>query len=209
MTWLPYGRGNNTSVGCGRPANPAKLHSIWDALQHLVLIEVYNRRRASRFRRNRGVPYQELTDLPPFARFLTAANGDGIEPSIHAKPERLNCFQILSPISMGFLGLIIAIVLWGTAYKLSLYHSHLAPASRTQVAKLWLEPRTTDVVSVRQNHRQSNSSTGTKALDTQRRLSPGLVRIAGFPNHLCERQIRIFAFPKPSRSPPSSGRCLS
>jgi hypothetical protein len=45
------------------------------------------------------------------------------------------------PISIGLLGLALAVVLWGIGYKLSLYRPHPAPAVRAGVAKLWVGPR--------------------------------------------------------------------
>ncbi len=41
----------------------------------------------------------------------------------------------------GLLGLVLAVVLWGTGYKLSLYRPHPAPSVRAGVAKLWVGPR--------------------------------------------------------------------
>lgn len=47
----------------------------------------------------------------------------------------------LRPCALGFAGLALSVILWGLGYKLSLYHLHPDPASRTPVAKLWISPR--------------------------------------------------------------------
>jgi hypothetical protein len=45
-------------------------------------------------------------------------------------------------LSIGLLGLALAVVLWGTRYKLSLYRPHPVPSLRASVAKLWVGPKT-------------------------------------------------------------------
>jgi hypothetical protein len=45
------------------------------------------------------------------------------------------------------LGLSLAVVLWGTGYKLSLYRPHPSPAVRVSAAKLWVGPQETACVS--------------------------------------------------------------
>lgn len=109
------------------------------------------------------------------------------------------------PIPVGFLGLMVAVVLWGTAYKLSLYHPHPAPSTRTQVAKLWLETRTIYVVPLREIKRVPNHGSHLHALAAAVRPFPDLIGIAGCPNDFSENQILTPAGPMSSRSPP----CLS
>ncbi|HEV2274491.1 MAG TPA: hypothetical protein VGR96_10015 [Acidobacteriaceae bacterium] len=49
--------------------------------------------------------------------------------------------QFLRPLTVGLLGLAVAVFIWGLGYKLSLYRPHPSPAARAGVAKLWLGPK--------------------------------------------------------------------
>ena len=49
--------------------------------------------------------------------------------------------SLFRPVSIFLLGLVLAVVLWGLAYRLSLYHPHPDQSGRTNVAKLWVGPR--------------------------------------------------------------------
>ena len=51
----------------------------------------------------------------------------------------LRCFT--RPLSLGLTGLALALILWGLAYRLSLYHPHQNHHARIAVAKLWIAPR--------------------------------------------------------------------
>ncbi len=44
-------------------------------------------------------------------------------------------------LACGLIGLALAVVLWGTGYKLSLYRPHPSPSVRVGVAKLWVGPQ--------------------------------------------------------------------
>jgi hypothetical protein len=57
---------------------------------------------------------------------------------------------ILRPLSLGLIGLAVAVFLWGLAYKLSLYHSQQNNGARTNVAKMSVSPRPNLVVSKRE-----------------------------------------------------------
>jgi hypothetical protein len=46
------------------------------------------------------------------------------------------------PLTLGLLGLALAVVFWGLEYKVSLYHPHPNHSARVNVAKLWVGPRT-------------------------------------------------------------------
>lgn len=52
----------------------------------------------------------------------------------------------------------LAVFLWGTSYKLSLYHAHPQSASESRIAKFWLGPRHT--------HRVQFSKPSRRILDT-------------------------------------------
>lgn len=113
-----------------------------------------------------------------------------------------------SPIPVGLLGLIVAIVLWGTAYKLSLYHPHPAPTMRTQVAKLWLETRVSYVVPLREIKGFPDARTHLHASAVQDRPPAGLIGVPGYPDDVPAKLILPAAFSIPSRSPPSFSLCL-
>lgn len=141
---------------------------------------------------------QELTELTSFASPRMACRD-----LRHGKMPSYTCEKFLSPISAGFLALIIAVVAWGTAYKLSLYHPHPAPTARTQVAKLWLESRTSFVVPLREIKGIPNDRTHLYGLAAQRMPTPTLVRILWSGDDLPPRPILTAAVPIPSRAPPS------
>jgi hypothetical protein len=48
---------------------------------------------------------------------------------------------IVRPLGIGLIVLALAIVLWGIAYRLSLYRPHPGASARVSVAKLWSGPR--------------------------------------------------------------------
>src|ERR1700691_3267544 len=45
------------------------------------------------------------------------------------------------PLTLGLLGLALAVVFWGLEYNVSLYHPHPNHSARVNVAKLWVRPR--------------------------------------------------------------------
>lgn len=140
----------------------------------------------------------ELTELSSRANSQMASRERG-----RGELRLYPCERFLSPISAGFLGLMMAVVLWGTAYKLSLYHPHPAPVVRTQVAKLWLESRTSFVVPLREIKGIPNDRNHFFAMAAQKLSSPVLIRIPWSADDLPPRQILTAAVPIPSRAPPS------
>jgi len=106
------------------------------------------------------------------------------------------------------LGLIIAIFLWGTAYKLSLYRPHPAPSTRTQVAKLWLETRISYVVPLREIKGLPDVHTHLHALAVQDRPPAGLIGDPGYSDDVPAKLILPAAFSISSRPPPSFSLCL-
>ncbi|MGB8097675.1 MAG: hypothetical protein WCF17_11000 [Terracidiphilus sp.] len=52
----------------------------------------------------------------------------------------------LRPCALGFLALAFAIFLWGTAYKLSLYHVYPNHSVRVSEVRMWLETRSARTV---------------------------------------------------------------
>jgi hypothetical protein len=146
----------------------------------------------------RLLPHQELTKLSTFAIFRMAGREN------HPGSLRRHAGgKLLSPITVGLLGLMVAIVLWGTAYKLSLYHPHPTPIARAQVAKLWVESRASYVVPLKEIRDIPNDRSHQDALTAQ--SVPALV-LTGVPwsaDDPFRKQFYTSAFPIPSRSPPS------
>jgi hypothetical protein len=54
---------------------------------------------------------------------------------------------IMHPVKVGLIGLAVAVALWGFAYKLSLYYSDQNRPAPISVAKLWLGPEGTLLIS--------------------------------------------------------------
>ena len=57
-----------------------------------------------------------------------------VESDLHRLPG------LLRPLSLGLIGLEVAVAIWGFAYKLSLYQPHLSHSAKASVVKLWLGP---------------------------------------------------------------------
>lgn len=101
-------------------------------------------------------------------RLATSAQSSHLISTLNAKATVTKCggrdesaFAIMRPIlrarSLIYLSLALSVFLWGTSYKLSLYHHHSKSAQVT-VAKFWLEPRNCNAVHA--------STLGTKLLRT-------------------------------------------
>lgn len=111
--------------------------------------------------------------------------------------------QIFRPSALGFIGLAIAVALWGFSYKLSLYDRHTGPSSRISVAKLWIESRNASVV----------AASGLKVQSHFLRISQVLsAPIQRFPRSVCavactlpkrSHTVAYFDFLIPFRSPPA------
>ena len=146
----------------------------------------------------RLLPKQELTELSSFAIFRMAGREN--YPGSH---RRHACGKLLSPITVGLLGLMVAIVLWGTAYKLSLYHPHPTPIARAQVAKLWVESRASYVVPLKEIRDIPNDRSHMDALAAQSVPAFVLVGVFWSADDIFRKRFYPSAFPVPSRSPPS------
>ena len=151
---------------------------------------------------------QKLTDRSPLTQRLNPDRGIGPPKTSPTRGEFHFCGQTLSPVSFGFIGLMIAIVLWGTSYKLSLYCPHPAHSSRTQVAKLWIEPRSTSMASIRGLKGTSSRVIGGQAFAASNQFLLNLDHAAVFPNGRFDQDIRTSACLIPSRAPPSFLFCL-
>jgi len=111
--------------------------------------------------------------------------------------------RVFNPSVFGFLGLAIAVFLWGYNYKLSLYHLHPDAATRTQVAKLWVEQRNVAATAVpRQGVRAHKVSASQALLACE--LQHDLLRSAGVRGIVATHRRRDVTFGSliPLRSPP-------
>ena len=109
--------------------------------------------------------------------------------------------QILRPCVLGIIGLAIAVVLWGFAYKLSLYHRRAAPSSVT-VAKLWIESRNAFMKAASRFKAKSHPVTGSQACPSSIQRLPRLSRAVASVLPVCARGVAHFDFLIPFRSPP-------
>jgi hypothetical protein len=105
----------------------------------------------------------------------------------------------LRPCAFGLVGLALAVVLWGLGYKLSLYHRHPDPATRTPVAKLWLAPRPAGLAPAARS--QAHRIPAACAL-VARGISPPLDGFAVLPFGLAAPGLSSSGISLPSRSPP-------
>lgn len=88
------------------------------------------------------VSAEELT-MPRYAFPISPSQ---MGARLHATyPSRM---QMLRPCVLGFLGLGLAVFLWGFSWKLSRYDNHRKASTRDSVAKMWIEPRSTPVAAV-------------------------------------------------------------
>lgn len=63
--------------------------------------------------------------------------------------SRAGRWHVVRPLGLGLIGLVLAIVLWGIGYRLSLYGLRTFPYARVSVGKLWVGPRQAACVSSR------------------------------------------------------------
>ena len=70
----------------------------------------------------------------------------GVERRNPAEGATQPAEPILSVRLFVYLSLAIAVFLWGTTYKLSLYHHHPRHSAQVKVAKFWLGPRSHHLV---------------------------------------------------------------
>ncbi len=111
--------------------------------------------------------------------------------------------QIFRPCALGFIGLAIAVALWGFSYKLSLYRQHSGASSPISVAKLWIESRNASVVAgsgvTVQSHLLRISQVLPAAAQRFPRSACGVDCI--LPE--CRHTVAYFDFLIPFRSPPA------
>ena len=109
--------------------------------------------------------------------------------------------QIFRPCALGIIGLAIAVVLWGAAYNLSLYHRHATPSSVT-VAKLWIESRNASVTVASRFKAKSHLVPGSQAFSVPIQRLPHFSHAVACILPVCTRGVAHFDFRIPFRSPP-------
>lgn len=73
--------------------------------------------------------------------------------------------QMFRPRVLAFSALVMAVALWGFAYKISLYAVHPTAVQRSSVAKLWLEPDAS-IVAAKKLQTQSHLLASPQALSS-------------------------------------------
>jgi hypothetical protein len=111
--------------------------------------------------------------------------------------------QVFRPGALGFIGLAIAVALWGFGYKLSLYYPRADSTSRVPVAKLWIKQRNAPVAAASslkaKSHRIPGSQVFPLRIQGLRRLARAVACIVP----VCRRGVTYFDFLIPFRSPPT------
>lgn len=147
---------------------------------------------------------RELTSAPKDLNELPSASNP--RTAMSDIRRRIRCPHRSEPrfsrIPVGLIGLIIAIVLWGTAYKLSLYHQHPTPFMRVPVAKLWLENRSDYVVPLRTTKGIANDWTQLHALAASMQPDLTLVSVPCCLDEFRVKERPTAGFPTRSRAPP-------
>lgn len=156
------------------------------------------------------LPGQELALAPPELNNEPSVTNSRMATSDGRleSPCRYRTRHRIGRIPVGFLGLLVAIVLWGTAYKFSLYHQHPTPSMRGQVAKLWLENRSGLVAPPRTVKGTPNDHIRPHAFAARRQTAISLVSVPWCPENRPDIQRPTSRVPIPSRSPPSFQLCL-
>ena len=109
--------------------------------------------------------------------------------------------QLFKPCTLGILGLAIAVVLWGTGYKLSLYHLHPTP-SPVPVAKLWIESRNASLAVASGLKAKTHLVSGSQTFFNPIQRLPHYSRASACMLSVCMRDVAYFGFLIPFRSPP-------
>jgi hypothetical protein len=77
----------------------------------------------------------------PICLALVCYSEPASPPPHRSTPSSANRRATSRLLASGLIGLALAVVLWGTGYKLSLYRPHPSPSVRVGVAKLWVGPQ--------------------------------------------------------------------
>jgi hypothetical protein len=129
----------------------------------------------------------------------TARSAIGIKSMIlYGRPLWRQRFR---PYTLGILGLVIAVVLWGAGYKLSLYHRHTTPSS-VPIAKLWIESRNASAAAASRFKTKSHLLSVSQAFIAPIQRLPRLNCAIASTLSACSRDVAYLGFLIPFRSPP-------
>jgi hypothetical protein len=84
---------------------------------------------------------------------------------------------IIRPFNLGVIGLAVAVALWSFAYKLSLYHPDQSHPARISVAKMWLGPEGSLLISKYQPNSQLHLGSSRDTILGQQAEAPPETRI--------------------------------
>jgi hypothetical protein len=117
--------------------------------------------------------------------------------------------QVVGPCILGLSVVVIAIALWGLGSKLSPNNGHAVPASRTPVARLWIEPRGASTPATSRLRAKSHATFDSPAISVFISQPARLDRAVAFIASSPRRGITYFDFLVPFRSPPPQHFCLA
>lgn len=117
---------------------------------------------------------------------------------------KISRIQLFSPCAIGFIGLAVLIFVWGTSSKLSLYNHHRDASRTTFIAKMWIEPRTANRVTVSRIRDPFHASGTLKGL--QGSTWQNLLLVRAITHVSPERRIMQtdFSLLRPLRAPPTA-----
>jgi hypothetical protein len=82
-------------------------------------------------------------------------------------------WTMVRPLTVGLIGLALAVVLWGIGYRLSLYRPHPAPSARADVAKLWVGPR--DSICIKSSRTKATTASNSQLLSAKASTLPSSI----------------------------------
>ena len=139
----------------------------------------------------------------PFTVTVIGAQESVVALRTRAKIQQSSWKQIFRPCALGFIGLAIAVALWGFSYKLSLYCRHTGPSSPISVAKFWIEPRNASAVAASGLKVQSHFLRISQVLSAPIQSFPRLACAVACTLPMCRHTVAYFDFLIPFRSPPA------
>ena len=121
-----------------------------------------------------------------------------------AECGRPSLSYFVRPLSLGLAGLALALILWGLAYRLSLYHPHQNHHARVIVAKLWIGPRETFFALNKQTKSTVQHSAYTQSVPVTGVLLPVFNRAFPITTSAPPTQSQLDSPPGSLRSPPQA-----
>jgi len=117
--------------------------------------------------------------------------------------------HLLRPRFFQLLGLAVAIALWGSIYKLSLYNSHPTPTQRNLVAKLWIGPQVDRAVKPARVSQKLPLNHGMQFLHASHAWSSEIVLGSFLPDAARRGDAKVLASSIASRAPPPQDNQLA